>query len=131
MFFHLVRPDDGLIVKGRNMSSTRWHLHRNKVLCLDSPTWYLLIFDIITGCVQLYFNIGQQLGVITNNKWKLSSGNNIVKDNYILQQVWYHYLKHKGEMSAQRWRWSIPQKRNLANKPRRLKYKDNSTELHS
>jgi len=29
------------------MSSTRWHLHRNKVLCFDSPTRYLLIFDIV------------------------------------------------------------------------------------
>jgi len=29
------------------MSSTRWHLHRNKVLCFDSPTQYLLIFDNI------------------------------------------------------------------------------------
>jgi len=41
--FHHVRPDDGLIVKGRNMSP----LHHNKVLCFDSPTRYLLIFDIV------------------------------------------------------------------------------------
>lgn len=70
---------------------------------------------------QLYFNISQQVGVITNNNWQLCFGNNILKDNCILQQVWYHSLRQKGEVSAHRWSWSIPLKRNLANKPRRLR----------
>ena len=42
--FHHVRPDDGLIVKGRNMQSPLDTLHHNKVLCFDVPTRYL--FDI-------------------------------------------------------------------------------------
>ena len=42
-----VRPDDGLIEKGRNMFLSCDTLHRNKVLCFDSPTWYHLIFDIV------------------------------------------------------------------------------------
>ena len=46
MVFHHVRPDDGLIEKGRNMKSPLDTLHHNKMLCLTYPPDIFLVFDI-------------------------------------------------------------------------------------